>query len=339
MSITIDEWKVFCEIIWNNVYGANTHSKHKKRLITETKKDDAFFNKFIGLIPEILFKNKYESFSNQLGILIDGGWFIAPEGDENPLSKNGIYVTVTLRNTEAFHSLYSHLRSLFDRPLYLLIAKHKDIQTDYFDKPFEYFYEVLKFDLDKDKNPNFISSTKDELFSIFTPNSFQYRHESFKRPKLAKQVDVIPKELGFESSDLISIYYDRLFYDYYLSKFFKKGNSSDIDAITLKNGLYNFIDIKRKYPSYEKQLGMNSKHISFFNGIEEWEGVKSYYVVNLVEYKNMNNIIFSNDWRYIEMKRFIDTTQKTTGKSGQTRETAIETSMVDLMDFHVLRQK
>ncbi|KZY32531.1 MULTISPECIES: hypothetical protein [unclassified Oleiphilus] len=333
--VTKNEWETFCELLWRNVFGKGP-STQTQRKITTTAREDAFFNKIIGIIPELALTEVYDSLSPTPGTLMDGGWFIAStKGDLNPLSENGVYVTVTESQPDVFFALYSMLKENVKSDFFLLKIKSSKIETEYRTKDIADIYDIYKFDYNESGQLSFFPSSSDELFKGFKKKNYVSSHNDPFLPNqlLEQEVTSLPSNLNLRSETLFSIFYDRLFYDFYLSKHYEKGNSSDIDCITFKNNAFNLIDIKRKYLSKSGKLGANTEHMPFFESLCGWEKFSCYYVANLIPREQRIDLRLSSDWRYIDMNAFVNSNNIALGRSGQNTNDDQETNMVSIGDF------
>lgn len=287
--------------------------------------DKQYHNRFVGFSGELAFNEWYRN-ARPGSSLIRGG-FLLPQEEGAETLKKPVYLTIAkVLPSESDENVYSKL-TVISKSLYFV---HYEVGNgfDTWDKEDVMGINVLlpipkisvfKYDI---SSMQMIESDLPELLS-----NFELR-EKRGRPKYSISDETrllhILRLKGYEQSDLMDLYVERLVFDGMIGFGRVKGIPSDIDAIVKKNDRYTFLEIKEKDMSKKppRGFGMDTGRIETLIRLQALTGIDYYYVVREVFDQNEREF---KQWHIISMTKFVNVVQglkEITGGTGMRSSTS-----------------
>lgn len=284
---------------------------------------NSFFNRIKGFLAEL---NYFDLIADRPNIL-RGGWFV-PKLGSDPL-EDSVYYSVTPSKDEA-EALFRVFGNAFpDIPMYAIVPKASADPLNLSEDSYRYFLFCRETVLFEEVLP--------EKFFSFWKSREQPRQlpacvniESPDNQELLVECKRLLLDSDASATALEALLFDRYIYDALIFPNRIKGRPTDLDFVKLKpDGKVLLIDVKDKFLSRERMLGVNEDHLSFFMDIDELLGTRSQYVVRLSKGKEDRSLV---GWYYISLRDFC-TAETRDGNPGMNGNQANDVKMLPFDKF------
>lgn len=301
--------------IWKNInpdlWSQNNHTGTRSCVANDFH--NSFANRIIGFLAELAYPH-VPSVQAMRNSLYPGGWLVPSYGQEKDPLRSRCYFTVgrpELLQDSGMAKVYSSLKQALGNMRMFYLCPRENIDWSNISRD---SYKYFLFD---PGNAAFAQTSADSFFQNWSKKPAQTSvtsdmHAPANQNLLAFTTSLLCG-LGIGVEELRLKLLERHLFDVEIAGGYWKGRPTDIDYIELyADGSIRLIDVKDKYLSQAKTLGLNDDHVSFFPEMDRRLGTKTLYVVRVCENSDARPLV---GWYQIELARFA-TARQGTGNAG-----------------------
>lgn len=317
-------WKNINPKLWNQTGNTGT------RTYVLNDFQNTFANRMIGFLAELAYPN-VPSMQPVLNRLYPGGWLVPSNGKEqNPLRARCYFTvgSVEFLQSSGTAKVYSALNeALKNMSMFYLCPSDNIDWSNLSHGSYRYFlFNVKKAEFAETSACHFFRHWSRKLARPSVPPAL---HDPANRNLLAFTKSLMCGH-GIGLEDLRLKLLERHLFDVEIAGGYWKGRPTDIDYIELNpDGTIRLIDVKDKYLSRARTLGLNDDHVSFFPEMDKRLRTKTLYVVRVCENSDGRPLV---GWYQIELARFT-TAKQGTGNAGANGDKARDTREIPFHDF------